>query len=39
MQNKGLSESMFPKPLMEMADNTQKRLTLEQTNFKFEKNL
>lgn len=34
MQNKGLSESIFPKLLMEMADNTQERLTLELTNFK-----
>lgn len=39
MQSKGRSESIFPKLLMEMADNTQERLTFEQTNFKFFKGL
>lgn len=39
MQSKGQSERIFPKLLMEMADNTQERLTFEMTNFKFLKDL
>lgn len=35
MQSKGRSESIFPKLLTEMADNTQERLTFEPTSFKF----
>lgn len=37
MQNKGLFESIFPKLLMEMADNMWERLTFKLTNFKFKK--
>lgn len=39
MQSKGRSERIFPQLLVEMADNTQERLTFELTNFKFLKDL